>query len=138
MTMTKEGLVLENNKGNLKIKVDRNGACGSCAASGSCAERKTTIVELFSTEDIHQGDKVILESDADQISKISALVYTIPVILVMLGALAPAYLLEGTGYDTNLISLGSVAIMLLLSVLFIKKLDKNAKKEKLMKVRKAY
>ncbi|WP_311491952.1 SoxR reducing system RseC family protein [uncultured Anaerococcus sp.] len=136
MTMTKEGLVLENNNGNLKIKVDRNSACGSCAASGSCAERKTTIIEIFSADNINKGDKVILESDADEINKISALVYIIPVILVMIGAIAPSFLLKNTGYDTNLISLGSVVFMLALSVLYIKRLDKGAKKEKLMKVRK--
>ncbi len=138
MTMTKEGLVLDNNNGNLKIKVDRNGACGSCAANGSCAERKSTVVEIFSADNINKGDKVILESDADEITKISALVYIIPVVLVMIGILAPTYLLKGSGYDTNLISLISVAVMLLVSVLFIKKLDKGVKKEKLMKVRKVY
>lgn len=137
MTMIKEGLVLENNKGNLKIKVDRNGACGSCAASGSCPERKTTVVEVFSADDIHKGDKVLLESDADRISRISATVYIIPVILVMAGALLPSYFLKNSGYDTNLISLGAVLLMLALSVLFIKLLDKNANKDKLMKVRKA-
>lgn len=136
MTMTKEGLVLENNRGNLKIKVDRNSACGSCAASGSCAERKTTIVEIFSAENIDKGDMVVLESDADKINKISAMVYIIPVVLVMLGALAPSYLLKNTGYDTNLISLAAVIIMLGISVLFIKKLDRNSKKDQLMKVRK--
>lgn len=136
MTMTKEGLVLENNRGNLKIKVDRNSACGSCVASGSCAERKTTIVEIFSAENIDKGDMVVLESDADKINKISAMVYIIPVVLVMLGALAPSYLLKNTGYDTNLISLAAVIIMLGISVLFIKKLDRNSKKDQLMKVRK--
>lgn len=136
MAMTKEGLVLENNNGNLKIKVDRNSACGSCAASGSCAERKTTIVEIFSADNINEGDKVILESDADEINRISALVYVIPLILVMIGAVAPHYLLKNSGYDTNIISLVAVVVMLALSVLYIKNLDKNAKKEKLMKVRK--
>lgn len=138
MAMTKEGLVLENNNGNLKIKVDRNTACGSCAASGSCAERKTTIVEIFSADNINEGDKVILESDADEINRISALVYVIPLILVMIGAVAPHYLLKNSGYDTNIISLVAVVVMLALSVLYIKNLDKNAKKEKLMKVKKIY
>ena len=136
MTMTKEGLVLENNRGNLKIKVDRNSACGACAASGSCAERKTTIVEIFSAENIDKGDRVVLESDADKINKISAMVYIIPVILVMLGALAPSYLLKNTGYDTNLLSLIAVVIMLGISVLFIKTVDRNSNKDQLMKVRK--
>lgn len=138
MAMTKEGLVLENNNGNLKIKVDRNSACGSCAASASCAERKTTIIEVFSADNINKGDKVILESDADEISKISALVYIIPAILVILGAILPSMLLKNTGYDTNLISLGSVILMLALSILYIKRLDKGSKKEKLIKVRKVY
>lgn len=138
MTMTKEGLVLENNRGNLKIMVDRNSACGACAASGSCAERKSTIVEIFSAENINEGDRVVLESDAAKINKISALVYLIPVILVIIGAVAPSYLLRDSGLDINLISLGSVILMLGISVLFIKMLDKNSKKDQLMRVRKVY
>lgn len=138
MTMTKEGLVLENNNGNLKIKVDRNGACGSCAANGSCAERKSTVIEVFSADNINKGDKVILESDANEINKMSALVYAVPVVLVMIGALAPTFLLKNSGVDTNLISLLSISLMLALSVLFFKKLDKGVQKEKLMKVRKIY
>ena len=116
--------------------VDRNSACGACAASGSCAERKTTIVEIFSAENIDKGDKVVLESDADRVNKISAMVYIIPLILVMIGALAPSYLLKDSGYDINLISLGAVILMLGLSVLFIKSLEKNSKKDQLMRVRK--
>ena len=138
MAMTKEGLVLENNNGNLKIKVDRNGACGSCAANGSCAERKSTVTEVFSADNINKGDKVILESDANEINKMSALVYAVPVVLVMIGALAPTFLLKNSGVDTNLISLVSISLMLALSVLFFKKLDKGVQKEKLMKVRKIY
>ncbi|WP_299032629.1 SoxR reducing system RseC family protein [uncultured Anaerococcus sp.] len=138
MAMTKEGLVLENNNGNLKIKVDRNGACGSCAANGSCAERKSTVIEVFSADNINKGDKVILESDANEINKMSALVYAVPVVLVMIGALAPTFLLKNSGVDTNLISLVSISLMLALSVLFFKKLDKGVQKEKLMKVRKIY
>ena len=138
MAMTKEGLVLENNNGNLKIKVDRNGACGSCAANGSCAERKSTVIEVFSADNINKGVKVILESDANEINKMSALVYAVPVVLVMIGALAPTFLLKNSGVDTNLISLVSISLMLALSVLFFKKLDKGVQKEKLMKVRKIY
>lgn len=138
MAMTKEGLVLENNNGNLKIKVDRNGACGSCAANGSCAERKSTVIEVFSADNINKGDKVILESDANEINKMSALVYAVPVVLVMIGALAPTFLLKNLDVDTNLISLVSISLMLALSVLFFKKLDKGVQKEKLMKVRKIH
>lgn len=136
MSMTKEGLVLENNNGNLKIQVDRNSACGSCAANGSCAERKSTIIEMFSADDIKKGDTVLLQSDASQINKLSAIVYVFPMIMVMIGAIGPSLLFKNSNLDLNLISLLSVLVFLAISILIMRKVDKRFKKEQLMKIRK--
>lgn len=137
MSMTKEGMVLENNNGKLKIQVDRTGACGSCAAASSCVEKKSSIIEVFSADNIHEGDKVILESDADKINKLSALVYIFPAIMLLVGIAAPHYFLKNSNLDTNLVTLFSVIIMLALSVIIIRNFDKKVCKEKLMTVRKA-
>lgn len=138
MSMTKVGLVLENNKGNLKVQIDRTGACGSCASSESCAERKSTIVELFTADNINEGDTVILEGDSSELSKISALVYIFPVVMIVVGAILPNIIFKNSGFDLNLLTLISVLGFLLLSILFVKKLDSKYKKENLMSVKKLY
>lgn len=137
MSMTKEGMVLENNNGKLKIQVDRTGACGSCASASSCVEKKSTIIEIFSADNINEGDKVILESDPDKINKLSALVYIFPAIMLLIGIAVPQYFMKNIGFDVNLLTLFFVIILLTISVLFIRRFDKKVNKEKLMTVRKA-
>lgn len=137
-TVRKEGIVIDNNKGNLKVQIFRNGACGACAAKGSCAEKKTTEIELFSYEDLKKGDRVIIEGSSSEVSKLTATVYIVPVVMMLIGALIPNIFLKNTSMDINLLTLISVAIFFAISILFMKKLDKNVKNKNMMRVRKAW
>lgn len=136
-TVRKEGIVIDNNKGNLKVQIFRNGACGACAAKGSCAEKKTTEIELFSHEDLKKGDRVIIEGSSSEVSKLTATVYIFPVAMMLIGALIPNIFLKNTAMDINLLTLLSVVIFFAISMIFIKKLDKNVKNKNMMRVRKA-
>lgn len=136
-TVRKEGIVIDNNKGNLKVQIFRNGACGACAAKGSCAEKKTTEIELFSHEDLKKGDRVIIEGSSSEVSKLTATVYIVPVAMMLVGALIPNIFLKNTTMDINLLTLLSVIIFFAISMIFIKKLDKNVKNKNMMRVRKA-
>lgn len=136
-TVRKEGIVIDNNKGNLKVQIFRNGACGACAAKGSCAEKKTTEIELFSYEDLKKGDRVIIEGSSSEVSKLTATVYIVPVVMMLMGALIPNIFLKNTSMDINLLTLISVAIFFAISIIFMKKLDKNVKNKNMMRVRKA-
>ncbi len=136
-TVRKEGIVIDNNKGNLKVQIFRNGACGACAAKGSCAEKKTTEIELFSHEDLKKGDRVIIEGSSSEVSKLTATVYIVPVAMMLVGALIPNIFLKNTTMDINLLTLLSVVIFFAISTIFIKKLDKNVKNKNMMRVRKA-
>lgn len=137
-TVRKEGIVIDNNKGNLKVQIFRNGACGACAAKGSCAEKKTTEIELFSYEDLKKGDRVIIEGSSSEVSKLTATVYIVPVVMMLMGALIPNIFLKNTSMDINLLTLISVAIFFAISIIFMKKLDKNVKNKNMMRVRKAW
>lgn len=137
-TVRKEGIVIDNNKGNLKVQIFRNGACGACAAKGSCAEKKTTEIELFSHEDLKKGDRVIIEGSSSEVSKLTATVYIFPVAMMLIGALIPNIFLKNTAMDINLLTLLSVVIFFAISMIFIKKLDKNVKNKNMMRVRKAW
>lgn len=135
-TVRKEGIVIDDNKGNLKVQIFRNGACGSCAAKGSCAEKKTTEIELFSYEDLKKGDRVIIEGSSSEVSKLTATVYIVPVVMMLIGALIPNIFLKNTSMDINLLTLISVAIFFAISIIFMKKLDKKVKNKNMMRVRK--
>lgn len=135
-TVRKEGIVLENDNGNLTVQIFRNGACGACAARGTCAEKKTTEIQVFSYEDIKKGDKVIIEGSSSEVTKLTAFVYIFPVVMMLVGAIIPNVFLKNTGMDSNLLTLIFVLIFLTISVFFIKKLDKKVKDKRLMRVRK--
>lgn len=134
--VTKEGIVLDNNKGHLTVQIFRNGACGSCSASGSCAESKTTEIELFTHENIKKGDRVMIEGSSSDVTKLTAVVYIFPVVMVLVGAILPNVFLKNTGIDLNLLTLISVLVFLLISLVFVKGLDSKVKDRNIMKVRK--
>ena len=134
--VTKEGIVLDNNKGHLTVKIFRNGACGSCSASGSCAESKTTEIELFTHENIKKGDRVMIEGSSNDVTKLTAVVYIFPVVMILIGAILPNVFLKNTGIDLNLLTLISVLVFLLISLIFVKGLDSKVKDRNIMKVRK--
>ena len=132
----KEGIVLDNNKGHLTVQIFRNGACGSCSASGSCAESKTTEIELFTHENIKKGDRVMIEGSSNDVTKLTAVVYIFPVVMILIGAILPNVFLKNTGIDLNLLTLISVLVFLLISLIFVKGLDSKVKDRNIMKVRK--
>lgn len=134
--VTKEGIVLDNNKGYLTVQIFRNGACGSCSASGSCAESKTTEIELFTHENIKKGDRVMIEGESSDVTKLTAVVYIFPVVMILIGAILPNVFLKNTGIDLNLLTLLSVLVFLLISLVFVKGLDSKVKDRNIMKVRK--
>lgn len=134
--VTKEGIVLDNNKGHLTVQIFRNGACGSCSASGSCAESKTTEIELFTHENIKKGDRVMIEGSSSDVTKLTAIVYIFPVVMILIGAILPNIFLKNTGIDLNLLTLLSVLVFLLISLVFVKGLDSKVKDRNVMKVRK--
>ena len=134
--VTKEGIVLDNNKGHLTVQIFGNGACGSCSASGSCAESKTTEIELFTHENIKKGDRVMIEGSSSDVTKLTAVVYIFPVVMVLVGAILPNVFLKNTGIDLNLLTLISVLVFLLISLVFVKGLDNKVKDRNIMKVRK--
>lgn len=134
--MIKHGTVLENKNGNLLVSVTRNEACGSCAAKGTCGQKEETIIEVYSTDNIDKGDKVILESHSSDITKYSIYVYLLPVFMMIVGALLPNIFLKNTGYDINLLTLISVVIFFAISFMIIKGIDKNLSNNNVMKVRK--
>lgn len=134
--MTKQGVVLSNNNGNLKVMVERNEACGACASKESCTQRQDTIIEVYSTEDFSSGDRILLTSDSADITKFSLYVYVLPVLMMILGAALPNIFLKNTSYDINLITLISALAFLFISFAIAKSLDNKLKGQNVMRVRK--
>ncbi|WP_297281131.1 SoxR reducing system RseC family protein [uncultured Anaerococcus sp.] len=135
-TMIKEGTVLKNNNGKLTISVARSEACGACAAKETCGKKEETIIEVFSADNISSGDKVLLESKSQDITKYSIYVYVFPVVMIVLGALLANTFFKNSGVDVNLITLLSILVFFAISIAVVKTIDNRLKNKSVMKVRK--
>ena len=135
-TMIKEGTVLKNNNGKLTVSVARSEACGACAAKESCGKKEETIIEVFSADNIASGDKVLLESKSQDITKYSIYVYIFPVIMIVLGAVLPNVFFKNSAIDLNLITLLSIVVFFVISFAVVKVVDNKLKNNNIMKVRK--
>jgi positive regulator of sigma E, rseC/mucC len=134
--MIKQGTVLDNNNGKLTISVGRTEACGACASKESCGQKDETIIEAYSSDDINTGDKVILESRSQDITKYSIYVYVLPVALIVIGAALPNLLFKNSSIDVNLLTLISILVFFAISFVIVKKIDSKLKNNNVMKVRK--
>jgi|GEM_PF-1140005 positive regulator of sigma E, rseC/mucC len=134
--MIKQGTVLDNNNGKLTISVGRTEACGACASKDTCGQKDETIIEAYSSDDINTGDKVILESRSQDITKYSIYVYVLPVALIVIGAALPNLLFKNSSIDVNLLTLISILVFFAISFVIVKKIDSKLKNNNVMKVRK--
>lgn len=134
--MIKQGTVLDNNNGKLTISVGRTEACGACALKDTCGQKDETIIEAYSSDDINTGDKVILESRSQDITKYSIYVYVLPVALIVIGAALPNLLFKNSSIDVNLLTLISILVFFAISFVIAKKIDSKLKNNNVMKVRK--
>lgn len=80
--------VVENLKGGLcTVELRRESACGgNCHSCGGCASPNETIVaKAVNSIGANPGDMVVVETDRNVIFGIAALVYILPVVLLILG-----------------------------------------------------
>lgn len=134
--MIKMGTVVENNNGNLVVKVGRQEACGSCAIKDSCGQKEDTFINVQSSEDISKGDRVLVQSDSSDITKYSIYVYILPVVMMVVGAIIPNVFMKNASMDINTLTLLFVGAFLLVSLMIVKALDGRIKDQNVVKVRK--
>ena len=86
--------------GDVELTITRQTACGhSCDGCGRCAGKAPDLVIRASSDiAVALGDKVEVYSDGNQVLGAAALVYGLPVVLFLLGYLAPSSLPEGWRY----------------------------------------
>ena len=86
-------------EGRVLIESSRSSACGQCHANQSCGQKaisewaasKMTQLEIENPANIHviEGDRVVVGIDEGSFLKVSALMYLLPLLLmVLLGGLA--------------------------------------------------
>lgn len=134
--ISKKGLVVENNEGNLKIMVQRDGGCGSCSTCGGC-DIKPSFVNVKSSGDYKVGDSVYIDSDYQNVSRLSNKIFGLPVLFIILAALLSNQLAASFNWDQEGAIFFAVVIAILLSLSILKRMDKKYEGKSILSVRKA-
>lgn len=98
--------VLDWHNGRALVRVDRSSACGSCKARAACGQglaqslSRTTKgheLEVQCSTPLRAGDQVVLAIDENQLVQGAFLVYLLPLLALVVGAVLGQWLQAGEG-----------------------------------------
>lgn len=115
--MHEQGTVREVRGGLAVVESVQTDACAGCAAKGAChtmGGSKTRLISALNQAGAQEGDRVLMALPRRGALGAGFLVYILPVLALIIGALAGQRLGPGWGYDpTNaavVLGLGSLAV----------------------------
>jgi sigma-E factor negative regulatory protein RseC len=105
------------------VKVRRSSACGTCSSKGACHSLGgggDLEVDVVNRAGASVGDRVVLEIPTSSVVKIAFLVYMVPVVGLVAGALLGLELGKAYGVNSELCALGGSLILFALAFTFVK------------------
>lgn len=113
-----KGEVISVSNGTALVKTSRTEACKACASRKSCQTSGQEMeVEAINLADAREGDTVIMSLQTSSLLKISFLLYILPVILLIVGAVAGGRV--GAAYGVNESAAAAAGGFLLFIIAFI-------------------
>ncbi|NLM06979.1 MAG: SoxR reducing system RseC family protein [Tissierellia bacterium] len=126
--MEQIGIVKSINGEYANITVQRLSACGSnCKSCGGGCEIKPVDISVKNELGAKVGDTVELESEPNSIFKILILLYSIPLVFLLFGIGLGMFIFKGRTDMYEIVSFGIGLAFLGLSLLVIKRIDKDFK-----------
>jgi len=130
-SIIENGVVISAEAGHAKIKLIKTGACEECSAKIFCkpSEKKDSkILEVNDPIGVQAGEEVQIEISGSDVLKASALLYGVPLILIVIGVMLGAVIFENTSLPelfSFLFGIGLTALYV--SGLFLLKKIKHTK-----------
>ena len=121
---TERGIVMRVTPPTAWVKATRSDACKHCAARGSCnviGEGKEVEVEAINKAGARVGDQIILTFETAPFIKAAFLLYVLPIIFMIIGALIGKNMAANVNIDESLLSMFFGFAFLALGVLFVRK-----------------
>ena len=137
-----EGIVLKTGLGTAWVKTTKSDACSSCNAKDACnmlGGGKDSEIEAINTIGAEADDRVVIGFESSSLFKASLLLYILPIVFMIAGALTGQKLSLKYGLNETLFSAGAAffsfaAAFLLVRVLGNKMAQKDAYKAKIIKI----
>jgi len=120
---TEKGIVTRVDSAFAWVKTSRTGACDTCAAKDSCrvlGGGKEVEVEAINVAGAWPGDEVLIGFKSGSLIKLSLLVYMVPILSLMIGAVAGR---QAAGvFSTNISALSAAfgILFFLLAFFFVR------------------
>ena len=126
--MNQQGYVMEivDNK-TAKLRMKRHSACASCGKCATTSEEKDIIVEVDNTIGAKVGDRVEVNMETINVLKAAFIVYTIPLIALLIGTVGTFYILKAVNFNGN-VEIISAIVGLIFTIIVFLILKKNDKK----------
>lgn len=110
-----------------KLKLKRHSACASCGKCATTSEEKDIIVEVDNSIGAKIGDRVEVNMETINVLKAAFIVYTIPLIALLIGIIGTFYGLKAVNFNGN-IEIISAIVGLIFTIIVFLILKKNDKK----------
>lgn len=110
-----------------KLKLKRHSACASCGKCATTSEEKDIIVEVDNSIGAKIGDRVEVNMETINVLKAAFIVYTIPLIALLIGIIGTFYGLKVANFNGN-IEIISAIVGLIFTIIVFLILKKNDKK----------
>lgn len=102
-----QGVVIELKGNQAKVQMKENPACGSCPghsachAIGSMFGKRVMVMEALNQEEAQVGQQVVVSFKSEQLPKASLIMFIIPVIGLLAGAILGYHLNVGGNRDLS-------------------------------------
>jgi sigma-E factor negative regulatory protein RseC len=125
--ITENGIIKEIRNDRALVKVQRGSACGRCRSRGACRTMndKEMLVEVINDLHAQVGDEVEISLPTGSFLKISFLVYFVPVVALVAGAILGGELAPSYNWDANLASACAGGLAMMITFVAVNRFDRS-------------
>lgn len=124
--LRERGIVEKISKQKAVVRIERTSACAACESRSSCQvqDNKEVLVEVNNELGAGAGDVVEISMPSGSVIKASLVVYFLPVLGLLLGALSGGAFAASLHTDSTTASLAGGGAGLVLSIIVLRRLDR--------------
>ena len=125
MRREETGIVIETSENKAKVKASRHGDCENC---GVCPGDNAMVVAVQNPIDASVGQRVAFEIQEANMLMAAFVVYILPLLALMVGAISGGILAKNLGQDVLAFQIGGGIMFFAVAVVYMKRYDRAVKK----------
>lgn len=118
------GIVIEVENNVTKVKLNKHSDCKNC---GTCPGNDAAVVEAVNDVNAVPGQRVMIEVKENNVIKIAFVIFILPLIAVFIGSIIGKFIADKIAYNGIWLTIFGGVAGLLLSIFYIRHVDKVAK-----------